>query len=375
MKLLRYTIFFILLALGIGFCPTHGVRAAILSAYPDHRTVSLGETFTVDIRLNSEQEVINAVTTTIIYPKDLLELVSVSRGGSFLTLWPVEPTIDANSGTVTLTGGIPNGSYVVDGKILTLTFATKDSGGVEVKFDTSISQVLLNDGLGTPAKITLNSGIYKIDALNFTTITSPSHPDENAWYRNRNVTFEWPTTKNAEYSYAMSINPDEVPDDTAERTNGQATFENVADGTNYFILKERQQNQAWQVIGRRRVQIDATAPESIIASINQDNTVLVGQYYLAFNTTDAASGIDHYDIVENDTTYSNVTSPFILKKQDPDGWLTVTAYDRAGNTVKWTHGTPLTTERMQNKYYLAIVSAVLLAIFTAILIKLRLRHR
>jgi hypothetical protein len=375
MKSLRYTIFFLLLALGIGFWPAHGVHAAILSAYPDHRTVSLGETFTVDIRLNSEQETVNAVTTTIIYPKDLLELVSVSRGGSFLTLWPDGPTIDTTSGTITLTGGIPNGSYVVDGKILTITFAPKDSGGVEVTFDAALSQVLLNDGLGTPAKLTLNSGIYKIDDLNFTLITSPSHPDENSWYRNRKATFEWPTTKNTEYSYTLSINPDEVPDDTAERTNGQANFENIADGTHYFILKERQQNKTWQVVGRRRIQIDATAPEPIAASINQDNTVLVGQYYLAFNTTDATSGLDHYDILENTTTYRNATSPFILKNQDPESWLTVTAYDRAGNSVRWTQGTAPAAERIQNKYYLAIIGAILLAVFTAILIKLRIRHR
>ncbi|MFA6552953.1 MAG: cohesin domain-containing protein [Patescibacteria group bacterium] len=375
MKLFRYTILFILVTLGIGFGSARYAQAATLSAYPDHRTVSLGETFTVDIRLNSEQQVVNAVTATIIYPKDLLEVVDVSRGGSFLTLWPVEPTIDTNTGTITLTGGIPNGSFVVDGKILTITFSTKDTGGVEVKFDTETSQVLLNDGAGTPATLTLNSGIYKIDDLGYISILSPSHPDENKWYRSRKAVFEWTAENDAEYSYVLGINPDDVPDDTAERTNGQVTFNNVADGIQYFIVKEKRPNRAWQIVGRRRLQIDATPPEPITASVNQDNSVLVGQYYLAYNTTDNASGIDYYDVTENSTVYRNVSSPFILKEQDPNGWLVVTAHDRAGNMTRWTEGTSPTPERSQNSYYLAIIATAIIAIFTAILIKLRLRHR
>ncbi len=375
MKIFRYTIIFILIALGAGIGTAHVARAAVLSAYPDHRTISLGETFTVDIRLNGEQQVINAVTTTIVYPKDLLEVVSISRGGSFLTLWPIEPTVDINTGTITLTGGIPNGSYVVDGKIISITFMPKDSGGVEIKFDNKLSQVLLNDGAGTPAPLTFNTGIYKIEENNFITVNSPSHPDENKWYRSRKTVFTWPTKKNAEYSYTLSINPDDVPDDTAERTAGQVTFDNIADGFHYFILKERQQNKTWEIVGRRRVQIDATAPEPITAIINQDNTVLVGQYYVTYNATDGTSGVDHVDIKENSTTYQNITSPFILKNQDPHSYLVITAYDKAGNSTKWTRGTPPTTESQQTKYYSVIIIAVIMAIFTAILIKLRLRHR
>ncbi|MFH1207744.1 MAG: cohesin domain-containing protein [Patescibacteria group bacterium] len=375
MKLLRYTILFLILSVGAGFGAAHHAQAATLSAYPDHRTISVGETFMVDIRVNSEQQVINAISTTIIYPKNLLNVVSVSNGGSFLTLWPVAPTVDTNAGTITLTGGIPNGSYVVDGKILTITFAPKDVGGVEVKFDQALSQVLLNDGAGTPAKLTLNSGIYKVDSLNFINVTSPSHPDENEWYRTRKAVFEWPTIKNAEYSYTLGINPDEVPDDTAERTNGQVTFENIADGTHYFILKEKQQNKTWQIVGRRRIQIDATPPEPVTASVNQDNTVLVGQYYVVFNATDATSGIDRYDITDNNATYRNSTSPFVIKSQDPHSWLLITAYDRAGNVAQWSRGFAPDTERPQNKYYFAIAAAVILAIATALLIKMRIRHR
>ncbi|MFA5051929.1 MAG: cohesin domain-containing protein [Patescibacteria group bacterium] len=373
MKFFRYIPLCALIAVGIT-CGIHTARAAVISAYPDHRTIAEGETFTVDIRLNSEQQVVNAVTAVITYPKDLLDVVGVSRGGSFLTLWPVEPTIDSEDSTIMLTAGIPNGSYVVDGKIITITFMTKDVGGVEIGFNESSSSVLLNDGLGTPAALTLQSGIYRIDPIQYIVITSPTHPDENIWYRSREVAFEWPMVKNAEYSYDLSNSPDEVPDDTAERTTGKVTFEGVNDGIYYFILKEKQQGKSWAIIGKKRVQIDATVPDAIQAAVNQDNTVLVGQYYLTFAGTDNASGIDHYDVIENDTAYRGVSSPFILKQQNPDGWLSITAYDKAGNSTRWTHGTAPIQENSQNKYYLLIIAIVILGFFTAVLIKLRLRH-
>lgn len=348
--------------------------AAVLSAYPDHRTVNVNDTFSVDIRLNSEQQVVNVVSAVITYPKDQLEVTSVSHGGSFLTLWPVEPTIDSSAGTITLTGGIPNGSYVSDGKIVTITFTTKDVGGVEIGFAESSTSVLLNDGLGTPAPLTLLTGIYNVEARPSIAITSPTHPDQDTWYPSRDVTFEWPMTKNAEYSYVLSENPDDVPDDTAERTSGKITYEDVSDGAHTFILKEKQQGKTWELAGRRRVLVDTTAPELLQAAINRDNSVLVGQYYLTFTATDHASGVDHFDVREGSTTYRGISSPFILKQQNPDIWLTVTAYDHAGNATTWTHGTPPPAERSQNTYYLVAITVIVLGILTAVLIKLRLRH-
>ena len=61
--------------------------AAILSVNPQQKEFATGETFLAEIHLNSEKEIINAVEVMISYPTNLLEVVKVSRGGSFLTLW------------------------------------------------------------------------------------------------------------------------------------------------------------------------------------------------------------------------------------------------------------------------------------------------
>ena len=136
---------------------------SVISVNPQYKEFATGETFLAEIHLNSEKEVINAVEARISYPTDLLEVVKISQGGSFLTLWIQEPTVEESAGIISFAGGIPGGSLVLDGKIATITFRTKISGVGEVAFDDNNSKVLLNDGLGTATQLETISGIYTIN--------------------------------------------------------------------------------------------------------------------------------------------------------------------------------------------------------------------
>lgn len=327
----RFTILISLIFILTLLWGVKSVQAATLSVTPDFRQVNDKELLTADVRLNSEGQVVNAVQAVITYPADVLEVVEVVHSNSFLTLWPQEPTVDSTLGTITMVGGLPNGSLVIDGLVAKLTFRIKSINDVEIAFDETKTSVRLNDGLGTAAKLTTSSGIYKIKAAVFTNITSSTHPQEDVWYNNNNPKFQWSVEEGAAYSYILSDDPTTIPDDTRDSIVGEVEYKNLNDGIHYFILKKQASANKWDILGIRRVMIDAHPPRPVQVVIAQDPSVYENKKYLMFTATDATSGIDHYRVDENGTVTPKAKSPFLLKDQTLTKPLEVSAFDRAGN--------------------------------------------
>jgi len=367
-KFLKIVITAFVIIISVSFI-TGEANAAVLTINPGQKEFALGETFLAEVRLNSGQQVINAVEAVITYPTDMLEVVEVSQGGSFLTLWIQEPAVEKTAGIISLVGGIPDGSYVVDGKVVTITFRTKASGGVEVGFDQSSTSVRLNDGQGTETPLTFISGIYKISSASFIPIASPTHPDEDAWYRNKTFTVSWSIKQDASYSYALAVDSDEVPDDKGEPAEGIVTFPGLTDGVYYFILKEKISDQNWQIVGKRRVMIDSRSPLPIEAYISQESTLFEGKYFLIFSTVDKTSGIDHYDIIEDKELYGNASSPYVLKDQLRTKTITIKAFDRAGNSTGFSFsGISEDTSSLSNPYILILIVGIVVMVFILLFI-------
>ncbi|MFC1662641.1 cohesin domain-containing protein [Patescibacteria group bacterium] len=347
--------------------------AARVFAYPAEMEAAINETFVIDIRLDSEQEIINAVQAQINFPADLLEVVDVDRGNSFLELWVEEPQIDNKTGQVSFVGGIPQGSYVVEGNLLTLTFRVKSAGSAIVSFNGQNTSVHLNDPLGTAAEISFENGLYALGnpmALNIV-INSSTHPDEDQWYQNNFVEFDWNTREEAAYSYTLSINPTAEPDETFDTNEGQASFEEVNDGTHYFILKEILPGDDWELVGRRRVKIDKTPPLPITTNFGQHQNIAEGKIFLAFSTTDVGSGVDRYELTEGDDIYTDVTSPYVLADQNRTSDIVIKVIDKAGNIRTTTLPAQNQTTKQALPLWVIIVIAVIavVAITTYILKK------
>ena len=334
MNFVKYSIILTVLA-GL-FGVVGAAQASIISINPQEKEFATGETFLVEVHLNSEKEVVNAVEATITYPTDLLSVEKLSIGGSFLTLWAKEPALEASAGVIELAGGIPGGSLVLDGKILTITFKSKVSGVGEVDFGEN-TKVLLNDGLGTVTDLTTISGIFKINQNTFINIDSPSHPDESSWYPNNNFVVAWDLQDNADYSYILSRQPDEIPDNQRESTTGQVSFPELSDGVYYFILKERLPNGEWEIIGKRRGMVDTTSPLPIKTEVSSDEYLYDGQYFLIFSTTDKGSGVDYYTVQEGAYITDNAKSPYVLQDQTKQDAIIITAYDKAGNFIRYNY--------------------------------------
>lgn len=152
-KYLKVAIFLGILAFAVD------AKAAIIFFEPAQTTKAVGETFTVNVRLNTEGEAINAVELGFLYP-GVLRVRSVSKAGSAIQLWVQEPSF--TGAAITFIGGAPGGIRSSSALIGRITFEARalGEGGLGL---TSDSSVLLNDGSGTAANLKIASTLFKID--------------------------------------------------------------------------------------------------------------------------------------------------------------------------------------------------------------------
>ncbi|OGZ23034.1 MAG: hypothetical protein A3A08_00025 [Candidatus Nealsonbacteria bacterium RIFCSPLOWO2_01_FULL_41_9] len=148
------------------------VRAAVLYLDPAEGNYYQGDVFVAALRIDTKGECVNTLKVDLSFQKDLLEVIDFSQGNSILAIWLQSPKIYQEQGTVSFIGGIPAGFCGVLagdpgksnllGKII---FKVKEARGgqtsAKVEFSDS-SEVLLNDGLGTKAQLTLKNAIFTI---------------------------------------------------------------------------------------------------------------------------------------------------------------------------------------------------------------------
>ncbi len=278
--LFLYSIFYILYS-----APT--AHALTLSLDATGQKYGPGDTFVVTVRADDirPDECFNAANVTLLYPKDLVNVVALSKGESLLTLWPEEPAIDREKGSIRFSGGIPAGycGRVVGDPGRTNILAKVifsvpgfQVGGRVIDADTPFAltfdpttAILLNDGRGTPANLVLR-----------------------------------------DLALVRTVLP--------------------GTGTNEWTTE---------------VHADTLPPEVFFPTVESDKETFGGKYFLVFSTTDKQSGLHHFEVSEEDplhpgyirgTRYDQVVplttaSPYVLKDQELRSTIIVTAFDNAGN--------------------------------------------
>ncbi|MEK7631265.1 MAG: cohesin domain-containing protein [Patescibacteria group bacterium] len=308
----------------------HRATAAVLSVIPAKVNAAQDQLAVVEVRLNSETQVVNAVEGKITYDPTALEVVDVSKAGSFLTLWAEGPKVDAVAGVVSFVGGVPNGSYVINGRVLSLVFRPKVLGATTIGVDTVLSSVRLNDGLGTATPLRAETSTVTVGVNDSSiSLVSSTHPQENAWYNAGNVALAWTPTKDALYAFLLADEPAALPDERFGTAMAEATFTDVQDGAHYFILREKLPGDAWRTVAIRRVLVDTVMPEGFTPVLTRD--VIPGKLALVFQTTDETSDIVRYTVQEGSVVADNAASPYTLLDQKQRAAIVVTAYDAAGN--------------------------------------------
>ncbi len=341
----RRFFFSAIVAAALFFAFPFSAHAASLTFSPSSGTFTVGSTFSITVLLNTEDETANTIRAQISYPADKLQLVSPSTGNSVISIWTSLPKVDNQRGIVDLQGGIPGGIKSTGAAITTLVFRVNSVGNAVVRF-TDQSKVLLNNGLGTEALRQVTNGVYNLvlPPPAGPIVSSETHPDQTNWYNISTVVLRWAPEQNVDgYSYMLSENPGDVPDDISEGINQSVTYKNVPDGIHYFHIKSLK-DKAWGGVTHFALKIDTAAPAAFPVDIIPDARTSRREPIVQFSTTDGLSSVSHYELkliplspsadggFNAQPLFIEVTSPYVFSELPIGNYdVIVRAYDFAGN--------------------------------------------
>jgi hypothetical protein len=347
------TIYKIIFTFALFVLAPFSAQAATLNFSPPSGSYGVGGTFSVNVKVESVDQAMNAASGVVSFPWDKLEVVSISKQGSILSLWPAEPSFSNSAGTVSFEGIVLNPGYTgASGKILTITFRARSAGQANLSF--SSGSVLANDGTGANILNGLRVAVFTLASAgeaplgprvetpaglgNALGITSATHPDQTKWYVNNTPEFSWELPPGAlEVRTLISKSSSNNPSVSYIPPITKKKVDELSDGTYYFSLQIRTA-AGWSAVSRYRLNIDTTPPKPFSITFPHGNLGFAPQPVVFFKTIDDESGVSHYDIKIGDDEElpkiapDTVSNPYLLTPQLPGKHtLFVFAIDKAGN--------------------------------------------
>jgi cohesin domain-containing protein len=135
--------------------------AATLFVSPATRQVSIGQTFSITVRVNTHGVAVNAIEGTLTFNPAVLQVVSLSKTGSIFDVHVQEPKFSNTAGTVQWAGVILNPGFNGEsGNLLTVNFKEIALGTGQIAMISGA--VLANDGSGTNVLTGMSGGTYTI---------------------------------------------------------------------------------------------------------------------------------------------------------------------------------------------------------------------
>lgn len=138
------------LSVGVALCFFVSTAwAATMKIESDFSVLHVDDMFTITVVVDTLQQSLNAVESTISFPADLLEFVSADDSTSVIPLWIVAP--EHHDNLIHFAGIAPGGFIQNNASLLTITFKVKQVGQADIHIVTA--QLLRNDGEGTPVSV------------------------------------------------------------------------------------------------------------------------------------------------------------------------------------------------------------------------------
>ncbi len=332
-----------------GLVPT-SVQAASVYFSPSSGQYQIGDLVTVTIYIDSVQDTLDAVSGTLSFTQDTVEVTSISRSGSFLNLWTQEPIFSNSNGTVSFKGTALNrGFRGSGGKVITINFKVIKSGSASLRY-TSLSVLANGDQEALPVAATGSAQFNILESLtepvnqpNTETdpgndaslvlpIFSSTHPDQNKWYMNTSPEVTWRIPEGtlevrADVSESIHIKPTV----SYKPPISEKRITDLSDGRHCFNLSLRNTN-GWGDVSHYCFNIDTVPPKHFIIDYRDQ-----GVY---FKTIDDGSGLSHYSIDIDGQNISAHLPPdafenfFDTKFLNPGTHsVSITAVDNAGNSL------------------------------------------
>ncbi len=353
-------------AILLSFAPK--VLAADLFLLPETGEFKIGEEFSIDVKIDSDNVSINASQAEIRFPNSILELTKVEIQDSVFNFWVEEPTFSNDTGILTFIGGTAKGVSGASLQVLKMRFKAKGSGKGEITMSDAV--VTANDGKGTNVLSLIRGGSVAVGTEVVKPIAPPEpevvekpieqpkkiireavlaknlpeapklrvplYPDETKWYNKQGeVIVLW-----------------ELPDDiievatrvsqTKDKKSGEKE-EELFTGKNLGILEEGvwyvrvqfRNNVGWGELAYYKISLDNTAP--LPFEINMDNLVSDNPSpNIVFETQDGFSGISHALIyIDGKDSIRATSTSFKIPPQEPGSHnMVIRIFDMAGNSIE-----------------------------------------
>lgn len=152
----KYILKYIVLFLFIGFVP--GIASAANVYFETSKnTVSVGDTFIVSMKIDSEKTSINSVEGEVSFENNSENLVvnDFSLAKSIFSLWPRTPSLSSDGNTISFVGGVPGGFDIDKAILFNIVVEAKKEGAI--KISPKNMAVFINDGKGNRAETDINS--------------------------------------------------------------------------------------------------------------------------------------------------------------------------------------------------------------------------
>ncbi len=362
---------------------------ATLYLSPPAGTYTINDHAMIRVFVSSDGAPVYGVEGVLVFDPLKVNVVSVSHEASVLTSWPTPPAFDNEKGEIYF-GGILSTSTVLDrGHVFSIVITPLRAEDFRLAF-ASGAAILAGDGTGGNIVSTLKSGDYigiprgeyvsspallssvlaeygasstqsevipensgepgittensedDGEVLGTTTkkeiISSPSHPDQEAWYALATSTFVWDMpTGVRRVRLALNNKPEAFGTITYPAPMSEKIYSNITEGIQYFHLT-REWNDGHTDGASYRIQTDRTPPGnlSITEKTRADSTD--PRVIFLLSATDTLSGVDRYEIIIDDglpiTWIPNATGEYSATALTPGTHeIMAKAIDKAGNAT------------------------------------------
>jgi hypothetical protein len=330
--------------------------AASYNLTVDKEAFTIGDTFNVDVKIESSDVGVNAAQATITFPKDVVQVTGIDKGSSAFDFWLQGPSYSNDTGQVAFIGGSQSG---ISGKslgVLRMTFKVKGTGAVNIIF--TDGAITASDGSGTNVLTSMNG-------LQLTSVTSqaavvikppqivrpavaaaklpikpsvtiPLYPESTTWYEETSKFIaQWDLPRDVtEVATAVDQQPVFEPT-TSEGLFNNKTFSPLSDGIWYLHVRFKN-SVGWGPTMHYRIGIDSAPPLSFTATSPDGFTTENVAPTILFGTKDQPSGISHYIVlIDGSVATTTILAKYTLLPQQPGNHsLVVQAIDEAGNMTE-----------------------------------------
>lgn len=386
--------------------------AATLSVIPAGADITVGSTIVVSVQVDSEGVAINNAEGTLVFPSDIFEAVSVSQSPSIFTLWIQSP---ANTGgSIAFNGGLPAPGYTGSGgRLFTVILRAKAPGTGTLTL--SGAAVRANDGMGTDvlrasgaavisvaapapeapaAPAAVQEVVQKAAPAGSISLTSTTHPEEDAWYSSAQASLLWkvPAGADAVQTLVGKIKG-ATPSVIYRPAIAQKTTTTLEDGIWYFNLRAHTA-AGWGPVSSYRIQVDTTPPTLGHVKISykgDDHTLVLSAVAesdpsrgvtLEAAVADAMSGVGKLEVVVDGRVAATIpaedflggtyTLPVTLNTGEHTASLRVV--DNAGNQTESEQTTfsvvfePVWVEKLWTRLSALSISPVWIALVVALIL-------